>query len=356
MLGRFINIERLIHSLKTAIACIFGFLLTRLVGFHADQWIVVTIIVVMCAQIYVGSVVGKAYFRFIGTLCGCLFAAFTLILVGDSYLAIMFAIGLSSFIFSYIATAQESLMISGTLGATTTAIIMLGQKPTLTFAAERFLEISIGIFIATMVSQFILPIHARTHLRRSQADTLKQIRDFYQAIMMPDTDISTSHLRDMDEAIAQSLIKQRQLAKESVREPFGVTFDTAHFFKSLQCEKDILRSIIFMHNAYSQVDEVKNFLNKSPAFAAFNLTILQSLDKLIAAIASEKPTTDLFIIPSPKLLREEIENHIKITSREKLIYLDGFYCSAEILINSLSKLARLFGVLTNTENISLNLD
>lgn len=350
MLARYIDIERLIHSFKTAIACIFGFLLARIVGLHADQWIVISIIVVMCAQIYVGSVVGKAYFRFMGTLCGCLFAALTLILVGDTYFAIIFAIGFSSFIFSYIATAHETLMITGTLGATTTAIIMLGQKPTLTFAAERFLEISIGIFIATMVSQFILPIHARTHLRRSQASTLKEIRDFYNAIMLPNTDASVVSLRDMDESIAKSLIKQRQLAKESVREPFGTTFDTAHFFKSLQCEKEILRSIIFMHNAYIQVDEVRNFLNTSPAFTAFNLTVLQALDVLTETIAADKKTTNILVSPSLKPLKEEIENNIKINSREKLIYLDGFYCSAEILINSLNKLAHLFGISTNPDH------
>src|SRR3990167_8470194 len=158
MLRKWINIERVIHSIKTAAAVTIGFLLTRLVGFPADQWIVITILVVMCAQIYVGSVIQKAYLRFLGTMIGCLGATLAIVIFGHTSVTVAITLGLASFTFSYIATGQESLSYAGTLGAVTTAIIMLGQSPTITFAAERFLEISVGLFIATVVSQFFLPI------------------------------------------------------------------------------------------------------------------------------------------------------------------------------------------------------
>src|SRR4029078_5567726 len=116
-------------------------------------------------QIYVGSVIRKVYLRFIGTIIGCLFAAVTLATLGHTYSSILIAIALSTFIFSYFAIGQESFGYAWTLGAVTTVIIMLGQNPTLFFATQRFLEISAGLLIAALVSQFILPIHAGTHLR-----------------------------------------------------------------------------------------------------------------------------------------------------------------------------------------------
>src|SRR5579862_2186173 len=179
-----INLERFIHSIKTAIACIIGFIITKLLGFPSDQWIVITIIVVMCAQLYVGSVLQKAYFRLLGTLIGCLFAAISLMIFGYNYLTALATIAFSSFVFSYAATSRENLIYTGTLGAVTTAIILLGQTPTLKIALERLIEISVGILIATLVSQFILPIHARTHLRKAQADTLKQLLSYYTALIM----------------------------------------------------------------------------------------------------------------------------------------------------------------------------
>src|SRR3990167_4305442 len=106
---KFIDAERLIHSLKTAIACIIGLILTKLIQFPSDLWIVVSILVVMCAQMYVGSALYKAYLRFLGTTLGCLFAV-TAILIGEnSYVAIVSTIAISSFIFSYLATGQENL-------------------------------------------------------------------------------------------------------------------------------------------------------------------------------------------------------------------------------------------------------
>lgn len=55
MFTNYAAVERLIHSLKTAIACSAAYLLARLIGQPADQWIIISVIVVMCGQIYVGS-------------------------------------------------------------------------------------------------------------------------------------------------------------------------------------------------------------------------------------------------------------------------------------------------------------
>lgn len=345
MLRKWINIERVIHSIKTAVAVLIGFLLTRLVGFPADQWIVITILVVMCAQIYVGSVLQKAYLRFLGTIVGCLSATFALVAFGHTGITIAITLGLTSFIFSYLATGQESLSYAGTLGAVTTAIIMLGQTPTITFAAERFLEISVGLLIATLVSQFFLPIHARTHLRRAQATTLEYLRNYYIAVMTPERETAAQlAYQELDELIVQSLLKQRQLAKESIREPLGSLFDPKKFMQTLYAEREILRSITYMHTALIHLKNAAHIWVNLPALNFFNETIITALDHLIQIIDKNHRTTEVIHLPELSTLKIDLQKQMSDASSEDLIYMNGFLFSAEMVINSLVTLATLYGL------------
>jgi uncharacterized membrane protein YgaE (UPF0421/DUF939 family) len=285
MLERFINIEYLTHSFKTLIACFIGILLTYIISFPSDQWIVITIIVVMCSQLYVGSVLQKSYLRFFGTLIGCLFAVVALVTFGDNRLAIACTVGLSSFIFSFISVGKENLSYACTLGAVTTAIIMLGQKPTVALAAERFLEISVGILIATLVSQFILPIHARTHLRRAQINTLEKMRNYYKAsLTKAGSQLDKLNYLELDEEIVKTLLKQRQLAVESKREPMGAVFNQERFLQKIYCEKEMLRAITFMHIAYVKILKASPNFAFSPALTQFNQEALDAFDAIIKAL------------------------------------------------------------------------
>src|SRR5687767_4213077 len=117
MLNRYIDIERLTHSLKTMIACVIAILILKMLHLPSAQWMVITVIIVMCAQLYVGSVIQKSIVRLIGTSLGCLIAALVIIAMGNTILSAIIAIAISSFLFSYIATAEETFSYMGTLGA-----------------------------------------------------------------------------------------------------------------------------------------------------------------------------------------------------------------------------------------------
>lgn len=343
--------ERLIHSIKTTIACTCGILLASIVGrVAAAQWIVITIIVVMCAQIYVGSVLNKAYVRFLGTFIGCLLAIFVLIIFGHNDITILATVGIASFIFSYIASGtNESMMYAGTLGAVTTTIIMLGQHPTITYAIERFSEISIGILIATLVSQFILPIHARSHLQATQAKTFKKLTEYYIACMVLKDEnsetISPISYNELDESIIKLLSQQRQLAKQANREPLGQSFDPKHFIQLLQCEKEILRAIDYLHQALEHIGHLKDTIFQSSALQCFDQGILHSLDVLTKAIedAPLKIEDMVIVIPTASILKQAITDLTQL-SQQDLLYLNGFLFSAFMLENSLIKLAKLYGL------------
>lgn len=341
---KYLNIESLIHSIKTVIACWIGIFITKMIGAHSGPWIVITIIVVMCAQIYVGSVINKAWVRFLGTLIDCLFAATTLWIAGPTDLSIVIAISLSSFIFSFLATKTETLMYAATLGAVTTAIIMLGQDPSIRYASERFFEIGLGILIAALVSQFILPINARSHLRSAQAASLAQLRDYYAAILQSESSGKILDQVELEEAIVKSLMKQRQLARESIPERLGTLFDPVHFLQSLHCERDILRAISFMHQAKTHVSHANDILNDSSAAHTFNESILRALDTLTKAIESDNSKIEPIYIPNLSNLNELLGKKEDVSSRETLLYTDGFLFCAEILTTNLAKLANLYRV------------
>lgn len=327
-------IERLIHSFKTALAFALGFFLTRIISLPSDQWVIITIAVIMCAQLYVGSVLQKSLLRFLGTIIGCLFAIVCLKLMGTQALGIGIALVISGFCFSFVATAQENYAYAGTLGAVTVPIILLGQEPTIFFAVSRFLEISLGLLIATLISQFILPIHARTHLKRAQMNTLNLMANYYRECMS--TQLNELAHEEHDEAIVKTLLKQRTLAKESSRELLGKRFNPEHFTACLYYEREMLRAITFMQLAKTHLDHHVVFQTEP---------VIQFHDQIIKAITvlsnsfKNNQTPDSLPVLNINALTEAF-TPFKSDAKETL-YLDGYLFNAEILVHNIKRLAAL---------------
>lgn len=350
---KWIDIERLIHSIKTVIAVLIAIVLTRLIGFKADQWIVITILVLMCAQIYVGSVFQKGYLRFFGTCVGCLIGISTFLIFGDSLFVIALTICFSSFIFSYIATGNERFTYACTLGAVTTALIMLSHDPTVTYAVQRFLEISSGILIATVISQFVLPIHAKTHLRRTQAKTLTEMRNYYQTCVINQDDDLKQH-DEFEENLVKLLSKQRQLAKEAKREPFGSDFNPERCIQLLAYEKEILRAIDFMHLAMVNIQNGRSYLAQLPIFQSFNQNIIANFNELITAVEQTKPVAMPIQTQTLETLKTTLVSNLSMHPEQERIYIYSLCFTAEILISHMQKLALLFDVSLRDEQSIAN--
>lgn len=336
------NNDRLIHSLKTAIAVAIGFSLTHLVSFAYGQWIIITILVVMCAQIYVGGALQKGYLRFLGTLCGCAIAIVIIEIFHSSVLSVFLALVIGSFIFSYIATSgKDTLSYLGTMGAATLAIILWGRSDSsLSYAISRFLEISVGILIATLVSQFVFPIHAKKQLRKNQTETLKQLKDFYnKTVVMGLAEVQTVEHHDLDEEIVKSLIKQRQLAKDSGREPLGAAFDVAHFNQSLFCERQILRAINFMHIAQDKLRNATLSEKMQYALKTFHEEVLTALDAMANSTAEKAQS---FKLPSLEAIQHLRTDNKEMVVLQPIVYLDALIFNAEIIVENIALLAKLY--------------
>lgn len=338
-----LDAQRTIHSLKTALACLLGFLITQSVQINVNQWIIITILVVMCAQSNVGSVIQKSYMRFLGTLGGSLLSVITLLLFGADPIAIAVTIMLAAILFSYLATGKSKFNEAGTLGAATTVIILMGVNPNLTMAFERSAEISIGILIAALVSQFIFPIHARVNLRLKQANTIRELKDFYRAtLLVNQTEKEIKHYHELDEKIVSSLLIQRKLATDAAREVLGKKFNLKQFKNILICEKEILRSIDFMHSAYEEAPNKEKIFSHIYSLHEFHETVCKSLEQIAENLENKKRSTQMDIsFPSIHILKTSINNKINLYSNEEVEYLYAYLFCAEIMISQLRKLMSL---------------
>ena len=215
----------------------------------------------------------------------------------------------------------------------TVPIILLGPHPSVFFAASRFLEISLGLLIATVVSQFILPINARTHLKRAQVSTLQQLIVYYKEAIIASADIDRE---ERDEQIAKSLLKQRQLAKDSVREPLGKRFNPERFAEILYSEREILRAITFMHLARTHLVNHPAF--KDDCLVQFHESVIVTLNTLVQTLQN-KPVTQTLALPSIAPL----QHHWQTLARtpNDALYLDGYLFNAEILASNLGRLVAL---------------
>lgn len=323
--------ERLIHSIKTGFACLIGFVIIKLLHSHFsfDQWLIVTILVVMCAQISVGGIFYKSILRFMGTSVGSLLAAGAIIYFGNDTLTFAATIALAGMAFSYVATGNKTYADVGTLGAVTTAIILINPNPSLRLAFERFCEITMGITIAALVSQFILPIHARTHLRRNQTNTIHLLSEYYAYATSTNPD-SKEKINLVDEKIVQSLLNQRKLAIEAKQELLGDKFAPEQFKRIIDSEKGLLRSIDFL-NRYYHDTQIYQFLENNSAWQEFN----QKIHELFKQVAQqlEKPTqpTTPINLPSLGALQETLSTTYR-DQPEALHKVEGLvFCLRNIL-------------------------
>ncbi|EKD55105.1 MAG: hypothetical protein ACD_60C00025G0002 [uncultured bacterium] len=332
--------ERFIHSIKTALACLIGFILARFIHFPTEQWIIITTLVVMCAQTNVGGLMQKSYMRLLGTLAGSLIATSTLMVFHPNPAIHIIVIMLSAILFSFIATSEKSYSDAGTLGVVTVVVILINQNPTVISGFARCTEISLGILIAAGVSQLIFPIHARNHLRANQAITLYHLRNFYVAIFNEGgPQKKAGDLFDLDEKIAKSLIAQRKLAGEAKREIFRKSFNIEDFKRSLWSEKELLRSIIFMFHAYEASEESKKAINSIPSLLDFHQSISRALENIAENI--EQKTSETILLPDIELLNVAVQEKILAASVNSKIQLSTFLFCANNLVTHLKNIAAL---------------
>jgi uncharacterized membrane protein YccC len=209
---------RTIHSIKTALGCLLGVAIEKYYDLPSGQWIPITVMVVMSAQVHFGGALRKAYMRFLGTVSGIAITITTLWLFDNNLIAIFCVIFIVIMVFTYVASSKGDINYAGTLGGVTTLLTLTGQQVGIEIAMQRGLYIIIGIVIALVVSRVVFPIHARDRFRYHVATTLRNLQKLYLKITQMDVQLEQKTIdSELENVVATDIaINQPQLINEAV--------------------------------------------------------------------------------------------------------------------------------------------
>ena len=263
-----ISHHRIVHGVKTAIACLIGLTLEKYFEWPMGQWIPITVMVVMSAQTHFGGAVRKASMRFLGTIGGVATAILVLWLFGNNIIVVFCTIFFAGVVFTYIASSHGDISYAGTLGGVTVILVLTGQQVGIATAIQRGFYIIVGIIIALLVSRFIFPIHARDRLRYHVAITLRNLSKLYLCAMQfgeyPDQEEDAANA-ELNSRVTDDIAAQPRLVYEAVIGSREFAAKKSVFTAILSSEQSLNRLINLMylsiHEATSPV-MVKRQLEK----------------------------------------------------------------------------------------------
>lgn len=230
------------HSVRVALMCLIGYLVSKLFPFgHHSYWILLTILVILKPAYSLTK--QRNIQRLIGTLCGGLAGAFILIYVRDQTVLfiflLLFMVGTYSF--------QRLNYIVSVLFMTPYTLILfsfLGEN-NLNIAQERIIDTFVGSFIALAASFIVLPNWEFNQLRKFMREAL--IANYHYLLQVADElvgkqlDITTYKLARKDVYVSSANLGsafQRMLSEPKSKQ---------------QNNKEIHKFVVFNHMLSSYV-------------------------------------------------------------------------------------------------------
>ncbi len=138
----------LVHSVRTAIACVASLLVARLFRLPEAYWAPITTMVI--TQSSLGAAFAVSWQRFVGTFLGASVGAIVASYFGPH--ALVF--GTSLFILGMLRILTQSDSTAYRFGGVALAIVLMVPRtgPAWQIALHRFIEVSIGIGVALILS------------------------------------------------------------------------------------------------------------------------------------------------------------------------------------------------------------
>lgn len=272
---------RIIHSIKTAIACILGLSLEKYFNWPSGQWVPITIMVVMSAQTRFGGALQKAYMRFLGTVAGVTTTVITLLLFNSDLITMFMVVFIACLVFTYIASNKGDISYAGTLGGVTVLLTLTATNTNALVAIQRGIYILIGIIIALLMSRLVFPIHARDLFRFSVASTLHNLKKLYASTIRINLE-DEQQVADLslETIIIENLAEQPRLIFEASAGSRVFAAKKDIYNDILTTEKRIHRFINLMYGSLREIhdpDYSKIYLN---SVADLHNTIEHELDNL----------------------------------------------------------------------------
>lgn len=283
------------HAVKSALASVSAYALTLLFHLPMGYWAVVSVILVMQANL--GGSLRIGLNRIVGTALGAILGALCLHVAGASPWAEGASLGLVILVCAALVHLHESFRMAGMTAAI--IILMGGQSDNyLDFAAARFFEIGIGVAVALAYSALLWPSRAGLHLREGVSRALHDEAAFYSILLCCREDDGGEH---PDEAQARAQLeatrdRNASLLAEAKREPGGLS-RSGHITVSLfNFSERIAEHLLSMEHAvhYEELETLHELVAKDMDVLA--QTTITAMTRLALAISQERdpgPMADL---------------------------------------------------------------
>ncbi|QGP55581.1 Inner membrane protein YeeA [Piscirickettsia salmonis] len=333
---------RVIHAFKTALACLIALIVFRAFNLDHGQWVIITVAVVMGAQVTVGAAEDKSIARSAATVIGAVAAGlFLLTGWGGNFIAEMLILFIVAFGFAYLAGSKRYSYV-GVLGTVTFAIIALTGSIKLGVAEGmlRAVDILIGVLISLVISKICLPIYARRELLLSISVTLRDLvllceDSFSKHTVFTRLENSAFEI-DKIAVISQSFAEQNKLAEESKAwlERKKLSFDLGLCKDSLVQLKRVFRQILETRYSLSLSRDDTVWLRghtDTQALAQHVIALLHCWSEQLKCYPD--PIEDGFVFDDNKLvrLRQVIQQQAANQSAQHHIHLYAFLHSMEHL-------------------------
>ncbi len=213
MFSRALTAENARQAIKTAVAGVVSLYVARLFHLPEGYWAAISALIVM--QSNVGATLSASRTRLAGTGVGAVVGGAFVALWGDSIPGFALAVAVAFFL-CFILRLPDSQR----LATVTVAIIMLIGRPASpwTVALHRFIEVSIGILIALVISLTLWPNHARRSLREGLAAALVKLGALYKAVMGA---AGSGALDALNTEVSDAFRKNADLLQNALQEAFG---------------------------------------------------------------------------------------------------------------------------------------
>jgi uncharacterized membrane protein YccC len=245
----------LIHALRAGIAALLGYgcyLLLAPKGLSA-QWILITIVVIMCSNSALGTQISRSLWRMLATLIGSILAIGVLMLPTDQgLLAIALCLIVSLAVF--ISVSKSKYSYAASLGAITFCMISLANTPGLPLALARSSEILLGILISLIVSRVIFPTPSETLIKKLGLINLSRLADLYKKVLLENKDrFNDPDIMSLDSQILESHTNQRQLHAH-------IKFEQPFHSQNPHVAKQFIRNEMALYRYFSVIEVLERIL------------------------------------------------------------------------------------------------
>lgn len=216
MFSRAATLENGKQAIKTAVAGVVSLFVTQLFHLPEGYWAAISALIVM--QSNVGATLSASRTRLGGTAVGAVVGGAFVALWGVNMLGFALAIAIAFFL-CFVLRLPESQR----LATVTVAIIMLIGRSTSPWiiALHRFVEVSVGILIALLISLVVWPNHARQSLREALAASLVKLCALYQAVIGAHPADASGPLETLNAQVSNAFAKNAALLQNALQEVFG---------------------------------------------------------------------------------------------------------------------------------------